>query len=166
MTPGVYKAKVINCGITSSKDGNPQVTINLKLLMNEGAPDQTTQDMMWSGSLKEGRAQEITLDAVLVCGYKENNLNLLAEGKGLDLEKVVQVTVESESYNGRDTLKIKWINEVGSGASKEFMAKNDAILKLTGLKIEGSLMERKQLKGLAPAAQESMPGYDAKNVPF
>ena len=146
-----YQAKIINYGIGETKAKELAVIINFKVKKTEG--DYT--DMMWQGSLKEGRAREITLDALLVCGLSDNNLERVAKGDGLDKEKVVQVTIEQEEYNGKMYDRIRWINEVGSG-QKEMLAASDAILRLKGLSLEANIMERKSKNG-KPSKQDEIP---------
>lgn len=151
---GVFKAKPTVYGVGSTKDGNPNAVVNFKVLIDEKTGE--TRDFMWTGSLKEGRAMEITLDALLVLGYVENDLSLFAQGKGLNSTDAVQVTIENEEYNGKTFPRIKWVNAIGSG-NKELMAASDAILKLGGLNIQASMMERRMKLGLTKPAMEAPP---------
>lgn len=148
---GTYKAKALNYGITKSKAGDAQATINFRLLVNPET--QETADIMWDGYLKSPKSFEITLDALLILGYTENTLDLFAEGKGLKEGKYVSVVVEEEEYNGRVKPKIKFINEEGSSFTKDFLAKNDAVVKLNGLNLSAAMLERKQKMGLAPTTE-------------
>jgi len=129
-------AKIINYGIATTKEGLPCVVINFKV--KKGENDYV--DMMWQGSLKEGRAQEITIDALITCGLRSGDLASLSRNTGLDKEKVVSVVIEKKEYNGRTFDEIKWINEVYEG--KEMLAEKDAVQKLSGLNLSGSIMAR------------------------
>jgi hypothetical protein len=140
-------AKIINYGVSLTKDNDPCIIVNFKTKVSE----TDYVDMMWQGPLKEGRAREITIDALIALGLRDGNLNSIARNAGLDKEKTVELSIEDEYYNGKSFKKIKWINEVGTGA-KQLLAANDAVLKLAGLNLEGDVLFRLQEKGLAKKA--------------
>lgn len=66
INPGKYTAKIKDYGIGSTKAGEPKAMILFTFKDQNGAEKELT----WSGSLKEGRAREITIDALLTCGLK------------------------------------------------------------------------------------------------
>ena len=111
---GRHQARVIDYGLTETKAGDPQVRVKFKLV-GDGS------EITWFGSLKEGKASEITIDSLLVCGLHGTDLLILEGGSGsgaLNEEKIVSIVVEDEEYNGKTTTKVKWINSLDGGAKK------------------------------------------------
>ena len=125
----IVKAKAKSCGIIESKAGAPMVQVAFEV-------DGST--MNWTGSLATGRAQEITIDALIV--LEMTNLEDICNGKGLNFNKIVSLTIEDEEYNGKTFKKIKWINEENR---KEVLAASDAITKLKGMGLEALIMSRR-----------------------
>ncbi len=132
--PGKYIAKIIDYGIGTTKAGDPTVVVKF---------GWGTYSMIWNGSLKPGKAQEITIKALLRMGLKDDDkLENLADGTDsglLDLEKDVELDVQMDTYDGKTRPKIAWINEVGGGKFKNAMAKDEFKTKLGGLDIRNNL---------------------------
>ena len=107
---GKYLGRILDYGIGVTKEGNPQAVI---LFAFSDAMDNR-HEMTWYGTLKEGRGREITIDALLVCGLRGNNLETLADGvqgHALDAGREVQLTIEyQKDQNGREHPRVKWIN--------------------------------------------------------
>lgn len=153
---GKYLGKVLDYGIGKTKDGEP----NIMLMFGFKDSSGVDQDLIWRGSLKEGKAREITIDALLILGLVGNDLSLLAHGNGsgvLNQEKEVQLVVEHETYNGKTFAKVRYINEVGGGAFKEKMGKDEAITKLGGLNLGGDVFARREAKGYKDKAPAPLP---------
>lgn len=126
---GRHMAKVIDYGLSETKAGDPQVRVRFKL-------DGDGSEITWFGSLKEGKAQEITVDALLVMGFTGSDLTALEGGSGskvLNEEKSVSIVVEAETYNGKTTSKVKWVNSIDGGAKKLDPSKKSSLKNLGGL---------------------------------
>lgn len=115
------KANVKSIGIGETKAGLPNVVVNLI--------DEQSREWTWFGSLKEGKAQEITINTLKVLDFN-GKLEDLARGKGIDFNKEIQLTIDdkwnedkTKSYRG-----VMWINDLNKGA--KLLAEADALLKL------------------------------------
>jgi hypothetical protein len=102
--PGTYKATIISHAISETKNGAPQAAVTFSV-----EADGKSQTMTWFGSFKEGKAQEITIKALLVCGLKGNN-----PAGPLDIGREVSIVVEDEKgEDGKVRSKIRWVNAIG-----------------------------------------------------
>lgn len=113
---GRHLAKVIDYGLSETKAGDQQVMVKLKL-SGDGS------EITWYGSLKEGKAQEITFDTLQrVLQMQGDDLLALEGGAGsqvLNETKDVEITVAHEEYQGKTQVKVKWINDVGGFTKKK-----------------------------------------------
>lgn len=145
-------AKVVDYGIVMTKDGTaPMVKIQFK-------ETETGKDRYWTGSLKEGRAQEITVDALLVCDLKSDEIEKLALGTAsglLNTDKEVQLTIENEEYEGKTYEKVKWVNEVGGGGFAKRISESDAVARIAACNVGFTLKAKRQEKGQPVVKQDS-----------
>lgn len=135
------KARVIDYGIKLSSTNNPMVTI--RFACEDG------QKRSWNGSLNEGKAREITLDALIRCGFTGSDVSELtggAESGLLDHSKELDLTIDAEEYNGKTFEKIKWINEVGGKGFKDAMKKEDAVKVFNGMNLKADLAARRAMQ--------------------
>jgi hypothetical protein len=115
-----YKAALSDAELTETKAGMPQV--HLSFIADDGAGEK--EQFHWYGSLKEGKAQEITVKALLTAGFVGGDLeDLKKEIK--PFKPVADLLVELEDNQGK--LRIKWIN-----AAKKATAFKGAAPKLAG----------------------------------
>ena len=138
----IVKSKAKSIGIVEGKN-SPMVQVVF---------DVNGQDMKWSGSLADGKAREITADALIVLEF--TSLNDICNGKGINFNKVVNLTIEDEEYNGKVYQKIKWINEENK---KEVLAASEAIIKVKGIGLDALIMSRRG------SAKQSLSSED---IPF
>lgn len=147
---GIYGAIVTNWGITETQAGLPQVVVSFDVKAKEGM-----KPMSWFGSLKEGKAREITIDALLTCGFSGDDVADIAksvEGKALELGREVSVTVGTEAdLEGKDRQRIRWVNPIGGGAFRNKISHGDAVSKLKGMNLKGEILARRQQRGKSPA---------------
>ncbi len=106
--PGSYPGKLIDWGITSTKDGLPQV-----VCMFEYLQDGRALRLNWFGSFKEKPYQR-TIDALKFLGLQTHDLSLLADGipgKALTLGQMAEIVVEIRpNLTGKMTAGIAWVN--------------------------------------------------------
>lgn len=146
-----YTARIKDYGIGTTKAGDPKAMVMFTFKDENG----TSVDMTWSGSLREGRAREITIDALLVCGLKGNDLSKLAQGAEsgvLDLNRDLSITVEEEEYNGKTYKKIKWINAPGGAGFRDIDP--STVKKLTGMNLSGDVEARRKQSGIKDKVDE------------
>lgn len=117
MNPGKYLARIIDYGITATKNGDPQIQIKFEFQNPEKAV------MNWFGTLKEGKGRDITIKSLIACGIKSDDIAALADGPAsqmLNMEKDLNLTVDYQTddsgkvveKNGKKSLKIQWVNSV------------------------------------------------------
>lgn len=120
--PGTYVGTILSHAVSETKAGDPQAAVTFSF-----EADGKSHTMTWFGSFKEGKAQEITLRALLTCGLKGNNpAGLLEIGKQVSL-----VIDEEKDQNGKLRTKIKWVNPLGG--VKNVMPPDLAMNKLEAL---------------------------------
>ncbi len=130
--PGTYVAKVVSHAISETKAGDPQAAVTF------GFDGHT---MTWFGSFKAGKASEITIKALLVCGLKGNN-----PAGPLEIGKEVSIVVEEEiGQDQKARMKIRWVNALGGGI-KNVIAQDLAKAKLSAL--EGAVMAARSGQGV------------------
>ena len=138
MEAGKYKARANNWGLCKASTGTPQIGISFDLL------DLTGQTISYYGSLSDN-ALEFTVKALRACGWQGDDVSNL---QGLDANEV-SLTVESEVYNGKSTLKVKWVNPPSGGL------KMDSPIEGNDLAIFARTMKAKiaMISGTKPAPQ-------------
>jgi hypothetical protein len=164
MQPGIYEARIVNYGIGTTKAGDPQAMILFEYTDQEGQPHEVT----WYGTFKEGKGQEITLKALLTCGFKGNDPSALTEGvegKALDHDRIVKITIKEEtSQDGKKFMRIRWINE--HNRELKSMDRSAAKVKLGAMNLAGQLAmiraQNPQPKPAQPTGPAGMrePGQD------
>lgn len=120
--PGTYIGTILSHAVTETKAGDPQASVTFSF-----DADSRPQNMTWFGSFKEGKAQEITIKALLTCGLKGNN-----PAGPLDIGKQVSLVIEDEKgQDGKIRSKIRWVNALGG--VKNVIAPDLAMSKLDAL---------------------------------
>lgn len=126
----ILKALPTRIGISQTKKGNPQVACEFT--------DDSGKVWTWYGSLNEGKAREITFNALKTLGFT-GVLSELLKGRGINFTDKVSLTIDDElSEDGSKVYrKVKWINSENRGA--ELLDEATAMSKLQGLGIEADL---------------------------
>lgn len=138
IVPGIYEAKIVNYGIGQTKAGDPQAMI----LFEYQDLDQTRHEITWYGTFKEGKGQEITLKALLTCGFTGNDPSILAEGvpsNALDVNRIVKITIDEDvnQFNGQKYMRVLWIND--RTRELKSMERSAAKVKLGTMNLAGQL---------------------------
>lgn len=118
--PGKFIATVQSYGIAEKKETQkaPQVAITF------GYDDNGTQQTItYYGSLSNDAAP-YTIKNLITCGMKTDSIDSLCE-PGAFTEKEVQIVIEADEYQGKTTMKVRYINEIG-GAQFKALAKDAA----------------------------------------
>jgi len=136
---GRHVAHVESWGVRETKSGGHQVFVKFDL------------GPMWFGSLNEGRAREITLEALVTMGFRGDDLSSLVKDDAcLDKYKTVAIVVSYKTVDGKDEpqLNVDWVNEVDGGSVKGSLDEKSAIVALSGLKVKGDLAHIRKEKGI------------------
>lgn len=113
---GTWIGKVVDYGVTETKDGAPAVFVSFDVDMK----DDGVNNMTWRGSLKEGKGREITLKALLALGFRGRDVSELIDGPDsnmIDVGREAKLVCENEEYEGKTYCKIKWVNSMTGGPS-------------------------------------------------
>lgn len=118
MENGTYKAKAIGGGLGETSKGAEQVAVEFSLL-DEGFNGWR---ITWFGFFTE-KTTESTIRALRTCGWQGTDLTDLT---GIDTNEVLLV-IENETYDGKTSPKVRWVNPLGGGlALKNPMAPDKA----------------------------------------
>lgn len=107
---GKYLARAIpdTVNFGESSNNNEQVAVSFDFL--DGNGDATGDRMTWFGSLAEGKAQDITIEALRNAGARLDGSIFDLEGLG---SVEVELVVDWNEYNGKRNLRINWVNAAG-----------------------------------------------------
>lgn len=145
--PGKYHAVVLDYGVSTSKAGLP--VVNVKFGFGE-------HTLMWSGSLKDGKAMEMTVKTLITLGLSSvDRMHELTDGAKsglLDTAKEFEIDVQTETYEGKTFLKIKWVNDIGF---RNLMTKEAFKAALATMNIRGSFMLAKENLAMRGSARKS-----------
>lgn len=145
-------ARVLKSAITETKNGHPQVALELGV-----GEDKIT----WFGSLKEGQAQDITLQALLTAGFQGSSLqDLNKEPAPFNPNQKFVIKVAKETYNGKEQVKVKGIY---TPKNNTFDNKLQSLQNLGAL--DGALMAKRQEMGVDQQAPKNY-APNANEVPF
>lgn len=121
---GKYRARAsgIDCGRAAS--GTEQVGITFEVFADEWGNPIETSYITWFGYFTEG-AGERTVKTLRACGMTGNDLDKVTID---DLPSVVELELGYEEYQGKQNLKVKWVNQPGSGvAMKDKMTPQEKV---------------------------------------
>lgn len=168
---GKYPAVIEGFALRSTNKGDPMVSVCFGVKDAEGG----SHSLYWNGTFGPN-ALEKTVEALLVCGLKGNDLAILAKGPaggGLDMTKEMQVTVEYQenSKDGKMYPTVRWINEAGGARFKNVMPEAEAVAKMRGLNLGGHIAAARAKTGYSnqpaqrPQVVDNGPP-DLGDVPF
>lgn len=116
--PGTYRARAIEGALGFTKGGKEQVAVQFDLLDFEG------QRITWYGYFTENTTQS-TFRALRSCGWTGSDLSDLSELSNPNGPEVYLV-IEHETYEGKTTAKVRWVNGASGLAMKNAMAPDQA----------------------------------------
>lgn len=144
ITPGNYTASPIDCGISETKSGKPQVFVTFLI-------PQIEKKITWFGGLSSDKAIEITGAALIRCGFRGTDLTALTSGIAvLNQEKQVELVIENDEWEGKVYTRVKWVNEIGGGM-KDKLDQAGAAQKMAGYNIAGTMIRLQQEMGISSA---------------
>lgn len=167
LKPGTYEAVIDNYGMGETKSGLPKVWIKFRV------NDEEKNNAFWEGYLHNEKSLEILVKNLITMGFSGTDITLLTDGKSsgaLDVNKVLELVIENENYNGKDYSKVKWINTPGGkGFTKE-----EAVAKTQGYNFAGAMLKAQQEMGISnestgknsqPSQTIPTPGHNAEEAP-
>lgn len=106
MEPGKYKAIVKNYGVVTSPNGTAQVKVVFSF---DGGIEYS-----WYGGLASEKQQAITTKNLITLGASASNIDKVELGlKGgvLNTNKEFEIVVKNNTWNGKTTPRIEYIND-------------------------------------------------------
>jgi hypothetical protein len=156
MKPGTYKARAKEWALGMSKNGKEQIALMFEVTSGEYAG----QSITWFGYFTE-TAVDRTLDSLRHCGWASDNLTELDSLSANEVELVL----DSEEFEGKERLKVKWVNRASRLALKEQMSPQAAAA--FAAKLRGKAVAHKAKYGPQPQsrpanrpADDGDPGYE------
>ena len=106
---GEYLAKAVETQWCLSSKGTKSICVRFELLSGDDAKGKFIN---WYGYFSE-KTWERTIESLRYMGFKGDDLTELGE-----LSQEVRIVCVVEEYEGREQVKVKWINSCGSTAIK------------------------------------------------
>lgn len=176
MTKATYRARA--CGAASfamSSKGNQQIALPFEITQGEFAGHNLT----WLGTFhdtadKNGTTgTERVLESLMFTGWQGDDPTELMEIGDEQAKQMmpdeVDLVCEPDTYDGKTTLKVKWVNKPGAGrfAFKEPATKAD--LKSFAAQMKAMVRGMRGANGAKPRNTQphpNAPGNDGGDIPF
>jgi hypothetical protein len=149
ITPGKYRAKATSKKFGKTSKGSEQIYVDFEITQGPHAG----QHLAWYGYFSE-KAADRTLESLEFCGW--DGESSLLELKGFGSKEVELVAeIEKDDRDGREYLKVRWVNRIGGGVKEELDRGGVAAL---DQKMKGIMLARKQKRANETPMRE--PGDD------
>ena len=102
---GKYPARAIGAALGFTRNNSPQIAVELQITEGESAG----QTITWFGYFTE-KTEERTLESLRTLGWQGDDLDKLDTVTG-----DCSIVVEQETWEGKTSAKVQWINKVGGG---------------------------------------------------
>lgn len=151
-SPGVYKAKIKDYGFTEPKAGkNPQAMVQFTIIEEGPLPKDPPDEITWYASFNGG-ALPITLETLVhTLGFRGQTGAELVEGIGskmLNEDAVYELDCQNETWEGKERLKVKWINLEGAARRMEKLDAAGAKIFVGGMNLAGELASMRSKPGM------------------
>jgi len=150
---GQFNAYISGYGVGKSKDkGTPSVNVAFHVDV-----DGNQENITWFGYLTD-KSKARTFETLYKLGWN-GDLDGLAEGSSSKCFREgveFNVTIDSESYNGDEKFKVKWINLIGEVHGVPSCEKSEAMSILEQFKADALSAKPKDLPP-APTSEEDIP---------
>lgn len=104
-TAGTYRARAVEAELGYASTGTEQVAVSFELLEGDAAGQRIT----WYGYFSDKGAAR-TIESLKHCGWDGNLEDLSTVGC-----QECQIVLDWEEFNGRESLRVKWVNGLGQG---------------------------------------------------
>lgn len=143
------RARAINAAVGKASTGTPQIAIEFEFLDEQGG-------ITYYGPLSDA-AFPYTMKAIRAAGFAGDDLSDLSSLTNETTPEVVLV-IGPEEYNGKITLKVKFINSAGGLAMKDALQGDD--LKTFARQMKGKIIAFDRSAGAPKAAPRRAPSED------
>ena len=138
LQPGKYFARAIPESVQFGRatTGTEQIAITFRILDGATMGAETGEEITWIGALGNEKSLEITAKALRACGCEDPE-DLDSDATCI-MRNVVELDIQADSYQGKNTLRVKWVNSPRRFAFKEALdagSKASALSRLKGYAI-------------------------------
>jgi hypothetical protein len=134
ITPGKYRAKAASATLGKTSTGKEQVYVDFELISGEAKG----QHLGWYGYFTENTAER-TLESLEYCGWDGNSIRELRGLGSKEVELVVEY--ERNEQDGKEYLRVRWVNKVGGGVKEALTGAGVVALEQ---KLKGLMLARRQ----------------------
>lgn len=108
LTNGTYRARAIEAHLGESSRGTPQIVLVFRVEGGAADGDHITAYLYFSDA-----AAKRSMESLRACGWQGTDIEDLSTVGSRDCE----IVLAYEEYEGRERLKVQWINEIGRVAT-------------------------------------------------
>lgn len=146
MENGTYRARATSWVLGETSTGKEQVAVEFSLT----DPELQGERIAWYGFFTE-KTFERTIESLRACGWTGDNLEDLS---GLDANEV-DLVIEQETYEGKTTPRVRWVNRPGAIGVKTALAPEKAKTFAAKMKAQIRAFDASQGKKAAPASSSA-----------
>jgi hypothetical protein len=121
LNEGNYRGIPVRAALGVAGTGTEQIAVQFELVEPQG------QRITWFGFFTEN-ATERTVESLRHCGWRGDDLSVFVEGaplpEGFDQE--VELVVEHNTYNGKTSARVAFVNSGGGLAMKNALTQDQA----------------------------------------
>jgi len=133
MTPGKYRAKSVEHKLGKTSKGSEQIYINFEITAGPHTGQQIGAYLYFSE-----KTAERTLESLEYCGWDGNSIREL---RGMGTKEVELDVGLEKGDDGREYLRVRWVNKIGGGVKEELTGAGVAALEN---RLKGMMLARKQ----------------------
>ena len=138
LQPGKFYARAVPESVQFGRatTGTEQIAITFRILDGAVQGAETGDEITWIGALGNEKSLEITAKALRACGCEDPGE--LEGDTSCVARNVVELDVQSELYQGKPSLRVKWVNTPRRFAFKQALdagSKASALSRLKGYAI-------------------------------
>jgi len=118
MKAGTYQVQVVDFDLGYSETGTEQAAIRFSVLEGQECEGETIVGYLFFSE----RAVERAIQTLRKMGWTGMDIGCISTD---DLQNTMEIVVDTEQYNGKDVLKVKWIQLPGERGALQKNSMND-----------------------------------------
>lgn len=157
---GKYPARIKSYGVGKPSGNAKRPPIFVEFEANDSMTGESGSVFYW-GSLDDAKnpnakkhPYEITIDNLIRLGLKGNDPYSIADNApgALNSFREYELVLEEQEYQGKKSIRVKYINLPGSGGVKEKLSHQEA-KQMSGFNFAGAVMAARQQLGIKEETQ-------------
>ena len=158
MHKATYRGRAIACGFGVAKTGTHQIFVTFEIVEYSDADQRwlpTGEEITWIGAFSD-KTTERTIESLGHLGWTGDNLeeldNPTPDALAALMPNDVDLVCEPEEYDGKQTLKVRWVNAPGAGRFKFATPLAGPALKGFASQMRGAIRNARGASGARQAA--------------